>query len=143
MIILRQPFSTRWLDRLGAGVSFGCGLHCVALSLLLVVNPALWFRLARHGDMLRWLFWLEIGLAGLALLLGAVAFTLGWLRHRRMTPLLLAIPGLTALLLGVVSGLHDQRFIGSGPALSGGVLMILAHWQNTRACRFCIPAARH
>ncbi len=138
MIFSRQSPPAHWLDRLGAGVSFGCGLHCAALSLLLVLNPTLWFRLARHGDTLRWLFWLEIGLAGLALLLALAAFTLGWRRHRRMAPALLAIPGLAALLLGVVSGLHDLRFVGSGLALTGGVLMILAHWQNARACRHAL-----
>lgn len=137
MFLSRQPFSTRWLDRLGAGVSFGCGLHCVVLSLLLAFNPTLWFRLARHGEALRWLFWLEIGLAALAVMLALLAFTLGWQRHRHITPALLAIPGLVALLLGVVSGLHDLRFVGSGLALLGGVLMILAHWHNTRACRHC------
>lgn len=137
MISSRQPPSTNWLDHLGAGVSFGCGLHCAALSLLLVLNPALWFRLARQGETLRWLFWLEVGLVGMAVLLALFAFTLGWYRHRRLIPALLAIPGLTALLLGVVSGLHDLRFIGSGLALAGGGLMILAHWHNNRACRRC------
>lgn len=137
MILSQQPLTTHWLDRLGAGVSLGCGLHCAALSLLLVLNPALWFRLARHGEMLRWLFWLEIGLAALALLLAVAAFMRGWRLHRRMTPTLLAMPGLAALLSGVVSGLHDLRFVGSGLALAGGVLMILAHWQNARACRRC------
>lgn len=69
MIFSRQLRITSWLDRLGAGVSLGCGLHCAGLSLVLMLHPTLWFRLARHGETLRWLFWLEIALAMLAVLL--------------------------------------------------------------------------
>lgn len=134
MDLTRNPLPLRWLDRLGAGISLGCGLHCAGLTAILMLNPALWMQLARQGNALRWLFWLEIGLLASAVLLAVAAFALGWRRHRHLMPILLAIPGLTALLLGVLSGLHDLRFIGSGLAIAGGVLMILAHWLNSRAC---------
>lgn len=128
-----RPSPNRWLDRLGAAISLGCGLHCAVISLILMFNPALWLRLAWQGNTLRKLLWLEWGLAGLAALVAVLAFTLGWRRHRRWSPALLALAGLAAIGLGLNGSLHQRPFIGSTLALGGGLLMLLAHWRNLRA----------
>lgn len=121
-----------WLDRFGTAVSLGCGVHCAAITLLLTFNPALWLRWAWKGHM-RWLWWLELSLVILAIVLALWALTLGWLRHRRWPPILFAIPGLGGIVLGLGSHLHQRPFLGAGLTLAGGLLMLLAHGLNWRA----------
>lgn len=126
---------TPWLDRIGATVSAVCGVHCAAFSAYLLLNPLIWFQRGRYASQIAWLTWLEIALAALAVLFAALAFGLGWHRHRRLLPCAIAVPALAMILAGVFSPLHDVLFLGVGTVLAGGLLMVVAHWLNARTAR--------
>ncbi|MFC4728341.1 MerC domain-containing protein [Coralloluteibacterium thermophilus] len=123
---------TPWLDRLGAATSAACGVHCAALSAFLLMNPAIWFQRARYAREIQWLTWLEIGFAAAAVLFAVLALGSGWRRHRHWLPTALALPGLSMILAGVFTRLHDVLFWGAGTVLAGGLLMIAAHGVNVR-----------
>lgn len=131
-----------WLDRLGAAVSAACGVHCALLAGVFLLWPGLWFQRMRYADELAWLSRLEIVLAVLALAIAGIAMVLGWRRHRRLWPSLLALPGLALIGVGVFSRLHNVPVWGSALVLCGGLLMVAAHWRNLRLMRMA-PDASH
>lgn len=129
-------FRHRLLDRLGIAVSITCGLHCVALSALFVLYPALWLN-RRYWEMGLWrkLLWVEWSLLATAVLLALLAMAAGWWRHRRWLPALLALCGLAALATGSLTSLHFQGYRGSSLALAGGLMVATGHWLNLRQTR--------
>lgn len=128
--------SFRFLDRLGMVISFGCGVHCLAMTLAFALYPGLWLnRRLWESGMLTRLLWLELVLLGLAWLLVLLAFAAGWRRHRRLYPIIPAIVGLTLLTVAIRTQLHFMSYWGSITAMTGGLVLVLAHWLNLRARR--------
>lgn len=126
--------SLRFLDPIGMIVSLGCGLHCLALTLAFVFYPTLWLnRKLWESGLITRLLWMELGLLILAWILVLLAFAAGWRRHRRRTPLLIALVGLALLTTAIRTQLHFMDYWGSLTALVGGLLLFWAHWLNFRA----------
>jgi hypothetical protein len=132
-----SPSSTRrraaWLDRIGISASLVCALHCLALSFAVVLWPALWLRQQLFGIEVRWLLLAELALAALSLLAATSALAAGYLRHRRVLPGLLMIPGMLVLGVGVFSQVHRVPGWGTAVVLCGGALLIAGHVLNLRA----------
>lgn len=115
------------LDAAGAVSAGLCAVHCVLSSVWLAVLPTMGLGLLLDPRLERLFLWSAVGL-------GAVAFSHGWRRHRRIGPVLLFAAGLGALLL-----LRPQLFEGSVAELLvvvvGATTLIGAHWQNARLLR--------
>lgn len=136
-------------DRAGILVALACGIHCFGLTLLFMLYPALWLnRSLRESGLWQWLLWLEWSLALLAAVLLITALVVGRRRHRRRLPGFLGLGGLILLLAAVFTRLHWVPWWGSAAALSGGVLIALAHTLNLRTLRRArrapdLPRPRH
>jgi hypothetical protein len=127
-----------WLDRLGVSASLACAAHCVALTLALALWPALWLRQRIGGIEVRYLLWLEWGLALASLLLAASAAWQGWRRHRTLRPAILLGAGALVLLLGVFTRLHFVPYWGTAIVVCAGSLLVAGHWLNLRHARSCV-----
>ncbi len=120
----------RLADLTGIALSFTCLIHCLALPLLLLLAPALsrWIALPEgvHAAILL-----------LALPAAAIAMRDGWLRHRRLTPALLAVAGLGLLATGLAA--HEGSFAVADPEAAdrlltstGALTLAAAHLVNWR-----------
>ncbi len=133
--------SSGFLDRFGMIMALGCALHCLALTLVFVLYPALWLnRRLWESGLIRQLFYLETGLLAATWLVVIVAFVIGWRRHHRLVPVSLAVAGLALITPAIlVTELHFRGWWGSGLAVAGGITLALAHWLNLRAARAGSP----
>jgi hypothetical protein len=116
----QRPIRFR-LDRLGVFLSGLCAVHCVAVLVLVAV-------LGISGGFLLNPMIHRVGLA-LAMLIAAVAIGGGALRHRKATPFVLAMMGLTFMggALAVPHGVEESAL-----TIIGVSLVIGAHILNLR-----------
>jgi hypothetical protein len=123
----RAPARTgRWwnlADRVGATASFLCAIHCALLPFVLTLLPLVGLGfLASHG--------FERGFVAFAVMLAMVALVIGYRRHRRALPLLLAVPGLALLLAGIAVVDSHTPLLHSVLVTCGGLLVASAHFSN-------------
>jgi len=115
-------------DRIGATASFLCAIHCALLPFVLAALPLVGLEfLADHR--------FERGFVMFACALALIALIRGFRRHQRPLPLLLAIPGLTLLLLGVTFAENYSIILHSVLVTCGGLLLASAHFVNLRRDR--------
>lgn len=133
-----------WMDRVGAGLSFACALHCLALPLLLVAAPLLQAglsstELAADGWW-QWFIWshqVEWIISATVLLFAGVVLGRGYRVHRTRTALWRYAVGAVVLLFTVAELVDMGQAHGLLLAL-GGSLVAWAHWTNLR-----LLAGRH
>ena len=115
----KPPF----LDGLAIGASFLCLLHCLALPLIIAALPALTTILAVPESFHHWMIAFAVPASGLAI-------WLGWRRHGRGLPLILAIIGLLLMSYAAFAGVTPV----AETALStiGGLILAWAHVRNWR-----------
>ena len=127
----RQASKSHWwqmADRVGATASFLCAIHCALLPFVLAALPLLGLEfLADHR--------FERGFVMFACALALIALIRGFRRHQHPLPLMLAIPGLTLMLLGVTWGDSLSPILHSALVTSGGLLLASAHFVNLRRSR--------
>ncbi|WP_266160857.1 MerC domain-containing protein [Dyella silvatica] len=115
-------------DRIGATASFLCAVHCAALPFVLALLPVLGLEfLADHR--------FERGFVFFACILALISLISGFRRHHRPLPLLLALPGMTLLVLGVTYAEHYSIALHSVLVTCGGLLLASAHFINLRTDR--------
>ncbi|HEY8587753.1 MAG TPA: MerC domain-containing protein [Rhodanobacter sp.] len=123
-----QANKTRWwhaADRVGAMASFLCAIHCAALPFVIALLPLLGLGfLADHR--------FERAFVLAASLLASFVLARGYLRHRQLMPLRLAIPGLVLLLIGVTFMDGPTLVVHSVLVTCGGLLLAGAHFVNLR-----------
>lgn len=134
-LMASDPPRGAWLDRIGVSASVACALHCAVLTLALATWPALWLKQRIGGIEVRWLLWLEWGLATTSIALALAAGWHGWQRHGRRVPLLLLALGAILLLIGVFSRLHLVPGWGTAVVVAGGACLVAGHWRNLRCTR--------
>lgn len=123
-----EPMSS-FFDRCGMTVSGLCGVHCTALVLVSIFQPAVsWL-----AGIQSWLRPLEMGLALIAGVLAVVAFLSGYRHHGHLRPVLLGATGLSFIFVSVFTPLHDFAWASILTAL-GGVALIVGHRWNIK-CR--------
>lgn len=112
-------------DRIGMWASIACAVHCALLPLALVLAPAL--GLGMVG-------WLDIDqiFVLVATVLGVAMLALGYRSHRAVSVWLLLLAGLTLVWLNAFSPLHEHGLWHAVMMVSGGLMIALAHWRNTR-----------
>lgn len=133
-----------WMDRLGAGLSFTCAMHCLALPLLLLAMPVLQTTLgvtetASHG-WLQWLVWsheVEWIFSATVLLFAGLVLGRGYRVHRATVALRRFAAGALVLLFTVAEWIDGGQAHGLFLAI-GGSLVAWAHWTNLR-----LLAGRH
>ena len=127
----RQANKSHWwqmADRVGATASFLCAIHCALLPFVLAALPLLGLEfLADHR--------FERGFVIFACALALIALIRGFRRHQHPLPLMLAIPGLTLMLLGVTWGDSLSPILHSALVTSGGLLLASAHFVNLHRSR--------
>ena len=123
-----QTNKTRWwriADRVGATASFLCAIHCALLPFVLALLPFFGLEfLADHR--------FERGFVLFACALALVALIRGFRRHQRPLPLMLAIPGLSLLIVGVTFAENYSIVLHSVLVTCGGLLLASAHFVNLR-----------
>jgi hypothetical protein len=128
----RSSAAGAWLDRLGVTASLACAIHCAVLTLALSLWPALWLRQRVAGVEVRWLLWLEWGLAAASIPLAGAAAWYGWRRHRLAVPPLLLAGGALLLAIGMFTRLHVVPGWGTLVVVAGGACLVAGHWSNLR-----------
>ena len=126
-----------WLvaDRVGAAASFLCAVHCALLPFVLALLPFIGLAfLADHR--------FERGFVLFACVLAALALGRGYRRHADPLPLLLAAPGVTLLVLGVIFLDGHTLIVHSVLVAFGGLLLAAAHFVNLRIDRHIHGAAQ-
>ena len=130
-----------WADRIGAGLSLGCALHCLLLPLLLLLAPLLQLGLsdlsADSPAWLRWFIWshqVEWLISGSVIAFAGVVLAHGWWRHRQTMALRSYAAGALVLLLAVTEWIDLGLWHGLLLALGGG-LIAWAHLTNLRLLR--------
>lgn len=126
----QPPPSRAWqaADRFGAMASFLCAIHCAALPFVLALLPVVGLEFLADARF-------ERAFVVFACALALLTLVNGYRRHRRPTPLMLAFPGLSLLLLGVTVAEQYPPQLHSALVTCGGVLLASAHFVNLRIDR--------
>lgn len=115
-------------DRVGAAASFLCAIHCALLPFVLALLPLIGLEfLASHV--------FERNFVIFACALALFSLGRGYWRHRQPYPLMLALPGLTLLLLGVTVAERYSIMVHSVLVTCGGLLVASSHFLNLRVDR--------
>jgi hypothetical protein len=115
------------LERVGAGASMLCAIHCAATPVLLAVLPFLGSRLAGSH-------WAEILLVGVAASVGYLTLSLSFRRHRQPLPLCLLTLGLALVGIGHTPTPHHLE---TTVAVAGGLTLAGAQLLNRRYAGPC------
>jgi hypothetical protein len=111
------------LDRVGAGASMLCAVHCALLPFVLAVLPLIGLGfLAGHA--------FERVFVACAALLACASLLTAYRRHRRPHALFLMVPGIALLLLGIMVNLDLHIIVHTASVVTGGVLVASAHVVN-------------
>ena len=128
----------QWADRIGAGLSLSCALHCLMLPLAVALVPSVRSAVAEYGHADGWLQWLlwshqvEWAVALAVIAFAGVVIGRGWRHHRRRDPLGWYLAGSLVLLFAAAEVISLGAYHGLLLA-GGGALIAMAHWRNLRA----------
>lgn len=114
----------RWFDGMAIGASALCLAHCLILPLILLLVPTLALVLTIPESFHLWVFLFAVPSS-------AVALWIGFRRHRRETPVLLAMAGLSLLAAGLFAAPSPQA--ETMLTVFGSILLSAAHVLNWRA----------
>lgn len=111
-------------DALGIGASLACAIHCALLPLFLSTLPLFGINIIHNIAF-------ELGMIGLALVIGIYSLWHGYRRHHhRLLPLRLFVTGIALLI--AKQFLPDIEYWLLVPAV---ILIVTAHFINYRSCR--------
>lgn len=118
----------RTVDRVGAGASFVCAVHCAALPVVVSLLPAIGLGVfANHA--------FERGFITVAAILAATSLLTGFRRHRRLRAFGLLAPGIACLLAGIAIDVDARPVLHAALVSIGGTLVALSHLANLRLAR--------
>ena len=89
--------SAAWRDWLGVAASILCAIHCAAMPFVIGLLPLLGLGFFADPAFHQWM-------VALCLSLAVLAFVPGWLRHRRLSPVLMAVGGVSAIAVAAFAG---------------------------------------
>ena len=128
------------LDRAGTFASFLCAIHCAAMPLAITLLPLLGLKFLA-SEPVEWL------LLSVSACLGVVSICFGFREHRSRRVWGLVGAALASLVLARVWAhsehghshdfSHHEAWLESGLMVTGGVLMMSAHWLNQKLCHAC------
>jgi len=120
---------SRAIDVCGGVVSLLCILHCLLFPVVGALSTIYGFSLFVEEKQI------AVAFVFLALTVGIFAFGSGYLRHRKVSPLLFSVTGIA--LIAAATQLSEgglSAFAEPGLTIMGGVLLINAHVINRRNC---------
>jgi hypothetical protein len=117
-----HPIRSSRLDHMAMGLSGLCLVHCVATAILLGA-------LASAGSVFGKPIIHEVGLT-LAMIIGTVALSRGYLQHRSILPVAVGVLGLSlmAFALSLPEGGHEPLF-----TVVGVTILAMGHRLNMKA----------
>ncbi|NNC82592.1 MAG: MerC domain-containing protein [Flavobacteriales bacterium] len=116
------------LDVIGMSASLLCAIHCALVPLILT------FGLLGGVSFLADPLW-DVVFIGLSFILATASLLNGYRNHHgRIGPLVLAISGFLAIILG---HLVFHNLLGDILSVAGGLSIAYAHLMNYKACRTC------
>jgi hypothetical protein len=130
---MNLPFNVSRVDRLGAGVSFVCAIHCAIVPFAATILPLVGFGFLADERIERTVLITSIALAGASVCWGIRI-------HRQRRILLL----FGAALFLIFAGRQFAR--GSGEAalvVLGAALFVCGHLLNRHLCRSCRRCEHH
>jgi MerC mercury resistance protein len=113
-----------WVERAALGMSTLCLIHCLALPVLLAAVPVMAASLHLPADLHRWLLLFAIPSSSIALLTGCRL-------HRKVSPVLVGIAGLTLMAVSALMLEGTDREVPV--SVAGSLLLVAAHLTNWRA----------
>jgi len=131
--VISHKSHSRW-DMLGMVLSLACGIHCLALPILMGALPLLGMEFF-HDPLFEWF------MVGLISVLASIVFSKGYLIHRRVGVFVYLVIGLVSFI--VIRPLaesisHEATHIVT---VFGGLGFIAGHWYNLKwsrsRCRRC------
>ena len=81
---------TAWKDWIGVVASIGCAIHCAAMPFVIAFLPALGLSFLADEAFHKWM-------ALACFVIALAAFVPGWRKHRRLTPAIIAVVGITVI----------------------------------------------
>jgi hypothetical protein len=113
------------LDRLGAGISLACAVHCLAMPLVLAL-------VASAATVEHWNHWLEGLIILSSTVVGVTAAVHGYRRHGDRW-----VPGVVAVAVSALLGGHwlAPAALELPLVVGGGLLLAGAHLRNLLLCR--------
>lgn len=121
----RQP-RTDFVEGMAVSASFLCLVHCLALPLLLLALPIL-VGTVFESDVF------HILAAALVVPAAALAFLLGYRRHRTASPALLGAVGVVCIVAALLPGWSEGA--ASAITVAGSLVLIGGHVVNWRLRR--------
>lgn len=110
------------LERVGAGMSLLCAIHCAAMPVLVGALPLVGSRMGSSH-------WLEALMIGTAALIGYSTLGMSFRRHRRPAPLAIFTGGLLTVTLAHTLVSHEASTL---PAVVGALGLAGAQFLNRR-----------
>ena len=89
-----------WRDLLGVIASIGCAIHCAAMPFVVGLLPLIGLSFLADPSFHKWM-------VGICLALALLAFVPGWRQHRRLTPAIIGICGLSLISFAAFAGPDD------------------------------------
>jgi hypothetical protein len=120
----------RVMNGLGIGASGLCITHCLLMPAVLLLLPVVGLAMPEESRVHAIMLTLVLGI-------GAVAFGVGFGRHRRAGLLAMPVAGMTLLGTGAFWGDALGGYVEPLLTVTGGALMIGSHWLNQSFCRAC------
>lgn len=124
------PISTRThsrLDKIGAGVSLTCAIHCILAPLIVGLLPMSSLAFAEHRGV-------EAVVIAVSFILGTTSLAIGYRLHRRGSIFILLAVSLGAMLL-------SRLFVGRTSEVvllvTGACGVALCHLVNRKLCASC------
>ncbi len=118
-----MKFNINW-DALGIGASMACAIHCALLPLLFSSLPLFGLNIIHNTAF-------ELGMIGLALVIGTYSLSHGFRKHHHsFLPLFLFFTGFIFLVLKQFFIQYETWLL-----IPAVILIISAHLLNYRSCR--------
>jgi hypothetical protein len=120
-----------WLDKTGAGLSWLCAAHCLAMPFLVSFLPLLGISFLANAGV-------EYAFIGFSVAIALISLLPAYFKqHRRIRTLLLFISGICFIVFADI--LFEESFFGKIIFVSVGAICITAaHFINRRLCRNCL-----
>jgi len=115
------------LERLSAGLSLACAIHCMAMPLLLSALPL-------AASLSSWGARTETFLLGGSSVLAAANLCWGFRIHRRRRVFPLLAGALALIAAGLAAGRGPEEVT---LVLCGSAILVAAQWLNRRLCHDC------
>lgn len=131
-----SQISSQKLDKMGAGASFLCALHCAAMPFVITILPLLGLGFLASEPV-------EWGLLLLSATLGTLSLCLGFREHKSRRVFAFLGIAVAMLVAGRIAEHNNLGWYGPVLMVGGGFTMMAAHLLNRKLCGACHTCCSH